>query len=52
MISCGYKNYYGFPRKSVLKTYKSEGIKVYRTDLNGNITILTDGIGYSITKDK
>ncbi|MDA3729938.1 ComEC/Rec2 family competence protein [Niameybacter massiliensis] len=41
IITCGKDNKYGHPHKDVSERLKS--IKTYRTDLNGNIVITTDG---------
>jgi competence protein ComEC len=43
VISAGWKNRFGFPLQSVLKRYEGRGCKVFRTDLDGAITIATDG---------
>jgi len=52
VISCGKNNSYGHPSKDVLKRLGNAKIKVLRTDINGAITIISDGskIGYSINK--
>lgn len=42
-ISCGYKNQYGHPHKSVLDNLSSSNISVYRTDLLGDIVFYSDG---------
>ena len=42
IVSVG-KNSYGHPVPEILDRYKSVGAKVYRTDLNGNVVIKTDG---------
>ena len=47
IISVG-KNPYGHPTKEVLDRLTRLGIKVYRTDLKGNITITTNGEDYRI----
>ena len=43
VISCGANNVYGFPKKTALNTLNKAGAKLYRTDLNGTITITSDG---------
>lgn len=50
VISCGMKNKYNHPIKSVMKLYKQMGIKVYRTDEVGDIVMTTDGTKYSFDK--
>jgi len=34
---------FGFPHQSILKRYEGRGCQVFRTDLDGAITITTDG---------
>ena len=48
IISVGRKNIYGHPDKDVLDRYKNSNIKLYRTDKDGNITILVDKFGYIV----
>jgi competence protein ComEC len=43
VISCGNNNEYGHPHKETLKTFNNEKITVYRTDLSGTITLITNG---------
>jgi len=52
IISCGYKNRYGFPHPDVLEGYEKRGYQVFRTDLDGAVTISSDGIGYNILTHK
>jgi competence protein ComEC len=47
-ISCGSVNKYGHPTPEALKRLKGEGVKVYRTDLQGVIRIVSDGERYRI----
>ena len=50
VISCGMKNKYNHPVKSVMQLYQKMGIKVYRTDESGDIVMTTDGKTYSFNK--
>lgn len=43
IISVGKNNPYGHPKKSTLQKLSSIGAKIYRTDQNGTILIITDG---------
>ena len=43
IISCGEWNRYGHPAQQVLDRFKAADMKVYRTDLQGEITITTKG---------
>lgn len=43
IISCGVDNKYGHPHKETLNTIKKYNIKAYRTDLQGEITLTSDG---------
>ena len=52
IISLGANNDYHHPHPSTLKKYEQAKLKVYRTDLDGTITITSDGNTYNITKEK
>ena len=52
IISCGFRNQYGFPHLDVLKRYRNRGYKVFRTDINGAVTISSDGFGHNILTQK
>ncbi|MEP6635320.1 MAG: ComEC/Rec2 family competence protein [Acidobacteriota bacterium] len=43
IISCGEWNRYGHPAQVVLDRLKAANVKIYRTDLQGEISILTKG---------
>ncbi len=43
VISVGYRNFYGHPSRMTIGRYNYYRIKTYRTDINGAITIITDG---------
>lgn len=43
-ISVGKENTYGHPAYRVIKRLKDEGIQFFRTDENGDISIVSDGI--------
>jgi competence protein ComEC len=44
LISCGRGNTFGHPAPEVLRRLESIGARIYRTDLDGQVTIDTDGI--------
>lgn len=48
IISVGANNDYGHPASSVIKRWKNSGAIVYRTDLNGNIIVKTNGYNLNI----
>lgn len=52
IISCGLHNDYGHPHDKVLRRYEAFHVKVYRTDLQGNITVTTNGDTYEISTSK
>jgi len=52
VISVGQGNSYGHPHQETLERLTGMGVVVYRTDLNGNVVITTDGIYYSVTTEK
>lgn len=43
VVTAGENNKYGFPDDEVLERLKRAGIKIYRTDKDGAVTITTDG---------
>lgn len=43
VISCGKNNEYGHPHEELLNLLKDANSQVYRTDLQGDITVTTDG---------
>jgi len=49
VICCGTGNTYGHPHQETLTKLKNIGADIYRTDLNGNIIVSTDGTTYTIT---
>ncbi|SMD13147.1 ComEC/Rec2 family competence protein [Sporomusa malonica] len=52
LISLGANNDYHHPHPSTLKKYNEKKIKVYRTDIEGTLTVTTDGKTYAITKER
>lgn len=45
VISCGAGNSYHHPTNSALKRLRAHGMTVYRTDNNGDVTLIVDGDG-------
>ena len=43
VISVGARNTFGHPRREVLQRLSDSGVAVYRTDMNGAVTLLLDG---------
>lgn len=52
IISVGENNSYGHPHKEVLDRLNKIGATIYRTDLNGNIIVKTDGKSIAIDTEK
>ncbi len=52
IISVGKGNNYGHPDKDTLSMLEQAKAKVYRTDLNGDITVKSNGSSISITTSK
>jgi competence protein ComEC len=52
IISVGEGNAYGHPAAETLSKLQASGLKVYRTDLNGNVVFSTDGKTYSVVTQK
>ncbi|MBF0209461.1 MAG: DNA internalization-related competence protein ComEC/Rec2 [Desulfamplus sp.] len=48
VISCGWQNRFGFPRDVVINRYNKREIKIFRTDLNGAITLDSDGVEWNV----
>lgn len=43
VISAGKDNSYGHPHKEILERLNDKGIEIYRTDLQGDIIVISDG---------
>jgi len=52
IISVGENNQYNHPNVDVLKAYENIGAKIYRTDINGNIVITSNGEKININLEK
>ncbi len=52
IISCGIGNMYGHPHFETLDLLEQAGVKVYRTDKNGDIIVQSDGKVLSFTTEK
>ena len=48
IISCGQRNKYNHPHASVVNRYEERGTRIYRTDQQGTVKIVTDGKQYKI----
>ncbi len=48
IISCGANNKYDHPHEETLSILRDAGVDVYRTDLQGTITIGSDGQNYTV----
>jgi competence protein ComEC len=51
LISCGEDNNYGHPSPPTLEKFKKAKVKVYRTDLQGEVTVISDGKNYQVKTD-
>lgn len=49
VISCGLWNRYGHPNQATLDALGRAGVKIWRTDLQGTISIQTDGKTYQVS---
>ena len=52
IISCGEDNDYGHPHSEVVSLLESANVKIYRTDISGNITVTSDGKTLNVTTEK
>ena len=49
VISCGRGNSFGHPAPEVIDRLQSMGARIYRTDLDGEVTIQTDGSSVTVS---
>ncbi len=49
VISLGARNRFGFPHRDVLQRLNARGIRVWRTDVHGAVTLETDGTSLTVT---
>ena len=52
VISCGKNNSYGHPKSKTLENIESVGATVLRTDLEGDIVIISDGDDLYVQKGR
>ena len=52
IITVGNNNKYNHPYKTIINRWKSIGATIYRTDLNGNIIITSDGDSIDVNTSK
>lgn len=52
IISCGKGNSYGHPNKETLDTLNEFGVKIYRTDTDGTVTVKSDGTKITINTER
>lgn len=52
IICVGADNSYGHPADETVQRLQNAGAKVYRTDLNGNIVVTTNGSSYEVQTQK
>ena len=48
LISCGQNNSYGHPHDEVLERLDKRGVEIYRTDILGNIVLVSDGSDFRL----
>lgn len=52
VISVGKNNQYDLPKEEVINRWEKSGAKVYRTDLNGNIIVTSNGSNIKVEVEK
>ena len=46
VVSVGKRNLYGHPRREILDRLAAGGVKTFRTDQNGAVTLISDGVRF------
>lgn len=52
VITCGVDNSYGHPHREILDTLNKRNVEIYRTDLQGNIIVTSDGKTIEVKTEK
>ena len=52
VISCGRNNSYGHPHENTLSRFRDAGVALYRTDIQGTITCVSDGGTVSFSTER
>jgi competence protein ComEC len=52
VVSAGYRNRFGHPHPAVLERYLRAGCRIFRTDLDGAVTLSTDGTRLWVTTER
>lgn len=52
VFSAGRFNKFGFPVFEIIRRYEEYGTEIFRTDFDGNIRIITDGINYKVITER
>lgn len=52
VISCGVDNDYGHPHDEIMALLERENVKIYRTDISGNITVTSNGNVLDVITEK
>ena len=51
VCSCGYDNVFGFPASEVIERCAARNIPMYRTDTNGAVHAVSDGLKWTFTTE-
>lgn len=52
LVSVGLNNIFGLPDSSIMERFIQKGARVWRTDVHGDVKIITDGQNYMIASEK
>ena len=52
IISCGKDNPFGHPHSKTMSFYRKKGVRLFRTDINGSVTVTSDGSSCKIEPER
>lgn len=52
VVPAGYRNRFGHPNRDVLERYRSAGVQILRTDLDGAVTVVLNDSKVQVTRER